>query len=232
MAVILYPIYTLASLILFQRLRGQVRTAQVQFSGRTFLLTAIMALIYDNLVLSIGHLLGHGDLLRALSIPRFLFPVLFMPLLIITLLDFAVEAGSDWAANRWIRLLAWLAVLLAIVYGLLTEYFALELVSVTYMGALLYSPAEPVPPLAAQFVLLLALLFGLQYMRLKRWYWLAAGAVVFFALGLIPLSEYAQIVLPAGEIVFFWSLVATDRFLDAEKFSMSDEEISKRFQKL
>ncbi len=60
----------------------------------------LCGLVYDNIVLGIGGLLGEGDLLRALSVPRYIIHAIGTPLLILLVLEIGERCGLSWTQRR------------------------------------------------------------------------------------------------------------------------------------
>ncbi len=70
-------------------------------------LLVLGGLVYDNIVLGLGGLLGRGDLLRSLSVPRYWIHAIGTPLLILLVLEIGERCGLSWAKRRrgaWVTL--------------------------------------------------------------------------------------------------------------------------------
>jgi hypothetical protein len=232
MNVYLYLFIALAYLIFFIRMRTQIRDATEPRPGRLYLITICAALTYDAFVIATGDWLGSGDLLKALSIPRYLFRAVFTPLLIMTVLDFGLEAGLAWSRFRAVRVVFWVLTLLSISYGLITNYFWAEFTPQLEAGVLKYILQEPSPDLPFIILTAAATVLGLALFLRIRWPWLlpAAALVLAGALGQIPGAT--DILLDGLMLLFIWALVATDRQSEASTFELSKEEITARFQSL
>jgi ABC-type branched-subunit amino acid transport system ATPase component/branched-subunit amino acid ABC-type transport system permease component len=83
------------------------------------------ALIYDNVVLAFGNILGQDSALRTLSRVRFWGHTLFVPLLIVVVADMAIRCGvlAPKRRRRWVRIAAAL-----VVYGITFDFVGRSLV--------------------------------------------------------------------------------------------------------
>ena len=125
MSTILYPLYTLAHLVVagwgvaVWRLTRRIGTLLIVLVG--------LGVVYDNLILSLGNSLGAGPLLLGLSVPRFVLHQLILPWLIVAAFEQAKVAGHKWAnhtASGWIILALTLLVMAG---GILTRLIPLSL---------------------------------------------------------------------------------------------------------
>lgn len=160
----------------------------VQQLRRTFnsygliIVALVIGLIYENLILGLGGLIGYGDTLKALNTPRFVSHALFTPMLIIYAIGMARMAGLNWAQSRaWHIAFCVLATGL-IAFGAYQDILNLRLVpyeaGAQVLGyrndfALLKGP--PIPAVSA--ILVVIVVGGLLLWR-RRWAGLLAGGVV------------------------------------------------------
>jgi len=136
MSTILYPLYTLAHLvvagwgIIVWRLTRQI--------GTLFIVLVGLGVVYDNLILSLGNSLGVGPLLLGLSVPRFVLHQLILPWLIVSAFQQAKVAGHRWAnhtASGWIILALTLLVIAA---GIVTRLLPMDLEPAVMEGVTRY----------------------------------------------------------------------------------------------
>ena len=71
-------------------------------TASAILFVVILALIYDNTVLAVGHLIGEGEMLKALNYGRFLLHTVFTPFLILFSLFVLKEANIRFAHKAWV----------------------------------------------------------------------------------------------------------------------------------
>lgn len=113
-------------------------------------------LIYDNVVLGLGGLLGRGDLLRALSVPRYWIHAIGTPLLILLVLEIGERCGLSWAKRRRG---AWVVLAFVLIgFGLGHDGFGQKLQFTTDGGTARYAnDAVTGPPTSAIAVIIIVL---------------------------------------------------------------------------
>lgn len=94
----LYILYTLAYLVLL--VWGARLWRAAHRLSTVILLAVTFGVFYDNLILVLGNLLGAGDLLWALSMPRFVLHQLVLPWLFLAMVDLARQAGVRAGRSR------------------------------------------------------------------------------------------------------------------------------------
>lgn len=114
--------------------RGRFKTY-----GAMRICTALLSfgLFYDALIILIGRFIGAGDLLRYLSIPRFILSALLMPML------FPISALAADAGKKLMRIMVLTAVLF-MVLGLVHTIFTM-LSPVSFAGLLRYASSADTP---------------------------------------------------------------------------------------
>ena len=157
---------------------------------RLWLLTlVIVALSWDNFVVAAGSAIGAGDLLRTLSVPRYVAHALLTPLLIPIVFRIAGLRRPAWV---W----ALTAVLVAV--GVYSEILHLNLELRTYAGTLRYANASAGPPLPAIVTNIMLIGVGVVPWRREGLPWLSLGAVAMFvaaASGIFWLGNVGELVL-------------------------------------
>ena len=119
-------------------------------------LLVLGGLIYDNVVLGLGGLLGRGDLLRALSVPRYWIHAIGTPLLVLLVLEIGERCGLSWAKRRRG---AWVALAFVLIgFGLGHDGFGQKLRFTTEGGTARYAnDAVTGPPTSAIAVIIVVL---------------------------------------------------------------------------
>lgn len=119
-------------------------------------LLVLGGLVYDNVVLGLGGLLGRGDLLRSLSVPRYWIHAIGTPLLILVVLEIGERCGLSWAKRRRS---AWVALAFVLIgFGLGHDGFGQKLTFTTDGGTARYAnDAVTGPPTSAIAVIIVVL---------------------------------------------------------------------------
>lgn len=197
---LLYWIYTLAlaGLTVFT-LRSWPRQNRAYWM---VLLFVLLGLIYDNLILALGSLLGEGGLLLGLSYGRFVAHAFGTPILTIFSFGLLRRAGVPWAQGWRGHALACFFTTILIGIGIYEEIFHLRLELAPIGDLVRYTntvhkgpPLPPILTIVAMFAL------GVFLWRATGWSWLAWGALFMFvaaALGTrdrLFLSNLGEVVL-------------------------------------
>ena len=114
----------------------------------------LIGLMFDNVVLALGSPLGRGQLLRALSIPRYWIHAIGTPLLILLVLEIGSRCGLSWTQRRrW----AWtLFAFVGIGFGLGHDGFGQKLKYSTSGGVARYAnEAVKGPPVSSIAVIII-----------------------------------------------------------------------------
>ncbi|MEH2339329.1 hypothetical protein [Nostoc sp.] len=172
----------------------------------------LVSISYDNLILSIGSLIGEGELLKTFSMLRFLLHYLVVPLFIVIGVELAHRAGASWA-NRVVRVLSWLIALGLTAIDVATHYLGLELVSIEFAGILRYHVANlSGPPIITIVVNLFVLLIGIGIWFRLKWPWLFLGTLVSLVGNALPSLAVGTLAGSASEFVMAVSLLLTEEF--------------------
>lgn len=212
----LYFIYTIAYAVLLlygtRLLRRHVR------ASTGFLLLVTFGVFYDNLILTVGNRLGEGDLLWALSVPRFVLHQLALPWIIYAGYDQARQAGQGWAQARAAR---WAAIALSALVmgaGIVTRLVGLHLEPEVMDGVLRYVAVGVVgPPIVSIVSIGLVTIGGLGFWRHNRWPWIFLAGIAVFAGESLPDESLRRAVGSALEVVFLAVLFVTQRWLDEDR---------------
>lgn len=173
----------------------------------------VVGLIYENLILGLGGLIGYGDTLKTLNIPRFISHALFTPMLIIYAIGMARMAGLKWAQSRaWHIAFCVLATVL-IAFGAFQDILNLRLVPyeagsqvLGYRNEFGLLKGPPIPAVSA--ILVIIVIGGLLLWR-ARWAWLLAGGALMLVGAMLMLRFPLGGNL--GELALGLAIVATYR---------------------
>ena len=208
MAVYLYPIYTFATLALaiggislFQQ-TGQISTI--------ILIGVIAGMTYDNFIISIGHLIGEGNLLKLLNRLRFLFHNLLVPTLVISASTIISNAGVQWAKNPVFHYGCWAVALGLIVCGLANDFKQEELIPSYFAGTLRYKPKKPAIPTTTILTALFCAIAGISMWFQIEWAWMFVGTLIMFGGNAFSTKPIGPLVASVVDVVFIFTLLATD----------------------
>ena len=224
MTAILYPLYTMAHAALL--VWGSRLWPRSRSLGLALLLLVGAALVYDNLIIAIGRLLGEGSLLQSLNWPRFLFHALFTPLLLVTAVHQAGRAGLRWASSQIGQAAAWLVALGLILFGLIHDMVGITLTPTAYGGTLRYAAAAGGPPIPAIITIIIIIIVGLLIWRPLRWPWMFVGAIIMFIGAAAPPSIVGPAVGSGVEIALLAGLLATEKKLTEAQEEKAQENRS------
>lgn len=212
----LYLIYTVAysALLLYG-----TRILRRQFHVSTVLLLIVtFGVFYDNLILATGNRFGEGDLLWALSVPRFVLHQLALPWIIYAGYDQARQAGQRWAQRRAAH---WGAIALSALVmgaGIVTRLLGLHLEPEVMDGVLRYVAVGVVgPPIVSIVSIGLVGIAGLVFWRQNRWPWIFLAAVAVFVGESLPDESLRRAIGSALEVLFMAVLFLTQQRLDEGK---------------
>lgn len=179
-------------------------------------LLVIAALVYDNGVLALGAVIGHGPLLAQLSLVRFALHALFTPLLVAWALHALARAGFAWARSQAYAAAAVVVTVALVALEWATGVRGLFLEPRDEFGAVSYTDAAPAsgPPVMVLLVVLVLLVAGLLLWRRQGWPWLVAGALVMTIGSAVELPLPSRAVTNAFELVLLVSVIATKVFQD------------------
>ncbi len=217
-----FPVYVLAHLTIFIWCISLVRLYHAPGAGIVAMISA--ALVYDNLIVSLGTTIGSGTMLQLLSWPRFAMHATLTPFMMIAVLQFAAAAGFSWARNlRW-RIAIWILVFALIAFGVVDHVIGLETMPACFDGVLRYtSNLHPShfctpdqfqvmgsgPPVASIVGNLMTLIVGFSLWRRAGWPWLMLGSAAMFAAAAVPISGFGLAPGNGGEVLLQSATAAT-----------------------
>ncbi|MDZ8226174.1 hypothetical protein [Nostoc sp. ChiVER01] len=209
---IIYPV-THFSLILIEwvLIGWAIRMWQQSTSLAMIVLPIVLVSIsYDNIILSIGSLIGEGELLKTLSMLRFLLHYLVVPLFIVIGVELAHRAGANWA-NTVVRILSWVIALGLTAIDIITRYTGLQLVPIEFAGILRYHVANlSGPPIITIVVNLFVVLIGIGIWFSLKWPWLFVGTLVSLIGNAMPSYAVGTLAGSCSELVMAISLLLTE----------------------
>ncbi|MFC1464641.1 MAG: hypothetical protein ACFLMY_07320 [Candidatus Brachytrichaceae bacterium NZ_4S206] len=170
----------------------------------------IAALVYDNLAIAAGALLGEGDALKAVNTPRYIFHSLLTPLLIIFACGVARRAGLQWSQSRAMHAAFCILATLLVAYSAYVDVINLRLEPARFHDTLRYSNEFSLlkgPPLPAFITMIVLVVVGAMVWIRTRWPWLFAGALAMLILA--GAGTRAITVANLGEVFLSAALVAT-----------------------
>jgi hypothetical protein len=169
-------------------------------------------LVYDNLILSVGGFLDGGQLLYALSVPRFILHQLVLPGIIWVTFEQVRLSGARWAqrilAERVIILLSIVVVILGIVTRLIPMH--LQLVEMGGINRYMNKGASG-PPIVSIASIGFAGAMGLFLWRKSKWPWTFLTALMVFVGEGIPIELIRRVVGSGAEILFIAALLTTEQ---------------------
>lgn len=207
----------IATYRLYQRKRG---------SGLLILLLVALGLCYDNLIVGTGSLIGIGDTLEAMSIPRYIIHAVFTPLLLITGYQISDQAGLAWIKRKQSHTILMFVVGVLIVAGVAQNFINSDLLPACHNDTLRYAERittsqmcdnftypestteqRGMPPVASILTILILLGMGAGIWRKSGWKWLFVGALLMFICAAIPASIVGLWVGNTGEAILLASLL-------------------------
>ncbi|WP_252504479.1 phospholipid phosphatase [Sporosarcina sp. Marseille-Q4943] len=175
----------------------------------------IIALIYDNGILAIGHWIGEGAVLENLNVIRYWMHAIITPLLVIFSIGTLRESGVSWAKKTWVTTLSILYTIVAILIEIVTVTADLHLQVEKEYGVVSYTFAEPPsgPPIMILFITLAMLLAGGVLRKKTGWAVFFIGVVIMTIGSAIPFDVASNAITNLFELILLTALVWTKRKL-------------------
>lgn len=180
-------------------------------TASSVLFIVILALIYDNTILALGHLIGEGETLRMLNYGRFLLHAVFTPLLILFSLFVLKEANIRFAYKGW-ALYVFSGLTVA---AMIAEYFFvlrhLTLKVEKAYGVVSYTSAGSAsgPPLMIIFVILALLFASIVLVWKRKWWWMLIGIIIMALGSALSLLIESNAIPNALELTLIFTLMLT-----------------------
>lgn len=203
---LLFGLFTLAYIgIIIWGVRKLGKTAS------TVILLTVLGLIYDNLILAIGHLIGEGALLETLNYARFWIHALLTPTLILFSLFVLRDASIQFASRTWVTIVFVVGWIAATVVEYFVELRGLELSVQESYGVLSYAASEASsgPPPMILIVLVFLLIASIVLVWKRKWWWMLIGTVVMTIGSAIPFNIGSDAATNAFELFLIITLMWT-----------------------
>jgi hypothetical protein len=212
----LYPLITVSYLVLFIWSFRFFRESS--FWGTSWVLFIILALIYDNAVLSLGIWIGESDFLEMLNLFRYLLHVLLTPTLVFVALDILRRIQVEWSEYLMVKVFYHLYTFSLTVLGIFTDILWIDLKPVEKHGIIRYVASEPHLPFATILAVIPLAVSAVVVWRRLRWPVLLAGVALALAGGAFAYVTDEPAIGSVFELVLMWSLVVTEQLLRSEDF--------------
>jgi len=211
--------FTLAQLVL--AIWAFVLFSRRRSLGAFTLALPIALLVWDNAVVALGASIGPGQLLIALSWPRFVGHALLTPIWILTGFEIARRVGAKSMQGRVSVIAQWGLYGAMAGLGFVRSVLLLRFETVTQGDLFYYTngggfPGPPIPALVMVIVIIVA---GVVVLRKTGWVWMLVGGVAMFVAAAIPQSVAGFLVSNAGEVAISLALVATEAFLQKRELA-------------
>ncbi|WLR54066.1 hypothetical protein LC048_16420 [Mesobacillus subterraneus] len=210
----IYGLYSLIYLFLF--LWGlKLSIKYLLFSWLNVLLIVTFGLVYDNLVLAMGIVIGKGSFLEALNGMRYWFHAFFTPLLILFSWAAIREIDIQWVKGRTSFILAGLFTLTMIIAELIQNTIGVKLEPSQKYGVLSYDSAgSHGPPIMIIGVTAALLLAGIILWKRLKWKWMDLGVILMGIGSAVPIPLESDAATNGFELILLISLWATKAFLE------------------
>ncbi|MGN7388606.1 phospholipid phosphatase [Sporosarcina sp. SAFN-015] len=211
---ILYMLFTFAYIaLLIWGLKGVDAQEFSKWTSVVYLV--IIALIYDNGILAIGHWVGEGALLESLNAVRFWTHAVVTPLLAIFSIGTLREIDVSWARKTWVTILSILYTIAAIIIEIVLVTANLQLQVEKEYGVVSYSSAESPsgPPMMILLITFAMLLASVVLWKKTGWAVFFIGVFIMTIGSAIPFNVGSNAVTNLFELILLTSLVWTKRKL-------------------
>ncbi|WP_341321764.1 phospholipid phosphatase [Solibacillus sp. FSL H8-0523] len=175
------------------------------------LFLVVLALIYDNGILALGHVIGEGELLETLSAARFWLHGVFTPTLILFSYFVLREANIGFAKKTWVGAAFIVLMVAAWVIEFMVELKDLTLGVQESYGVASYSSVEAIsgpPPMI--LIVVLALLVTAIFLAWKRkWWWMLVGVIIMTIGSAVTIDVGSDAITNLFELILIVTLMHT-----------------------
>ncbi|PSL40424.1 hypothetical protein B0H99_105202 [Planomicrobium soli] len=214
MDTLLYFFFTAAYLILLIWGLSQ----QKKWNMMSFLFAVVLGLVYDNGIIALGKFIGEGELLQALSVPRFWIHAFLTPTLVLFSWSALKWAGVEWAEKKAVLIFTVLYTLGLVVIEYIFETANLTLKSASEYGVLRYVSAEPAtgPPIMVLLLTAVLIFSGAILWKRTGWKWMLIGSAVMVIGSAVPIPVNSSAATNGFELFLLFTLVWTKIHLESK----------------
>ena len=171
----------------------------------------VVALIYDNGVLAIGHLIGEGTLLKNLNISRYWVHAFLTPTLILFSFFVLKEAGIKFVQKTWVKATFIALTVVAIVVEYFVELQKLKVALQRDYGVLSYASTAEAngPPPMILIVIVVLVIAAIILVKQTKWWWMLIGTIVMTIGSAIPFNIDSNAITNAFELFLLFTLMKT-----------------------
>jgi hypothetical protein len=210
MSLLLYTTYALSHLCLL--LWGVIIWRRFRFLSTLLFAAILFGLFYDNLILALGNSIGPGEMLRALSVPRFVLHQLILPWLILGAAQQLARADRRHAPGPQLWAVGLSALVMAA--GIATRVAVLSLEAEVMDGVNRYVAVGTIgPPIVSIISVGFAGVTGFLLWRRHQWPWVFVTVVLAFIAEGIPVEAIRRVFGSGFEVLLMAALIETDRRL-------------------
>lgn len=185
------------------------------------LILVILALLYENAVVTLGRYVGVGTILENLNGIRYWLHALFTPFLVLFALNTLQRAGVSWSKNRLVQWIVSLLIVGLMGFEILTNVLGLELKSKWKYGVLSYENVqESGLPVMVMIVTALLLIASIIIWKKAHWPWFFVGTTLMIVGSFLTFLKSGAII-NGFELLLITSLVWTKRYQDQEVMTPS-----------
>ena len=202
----IFGFFTIAYIFLF--IWGLVKHRK---TASAIIFLVIIALIYDNGILALGHVIGEGKLLEYLSYGRFWLHALFTPTLILFSLYIMREAKIKRVQKSWVGYVFGILTIVAIVVEYVMNLNGLKLSLEESFGVLSYASTQEVsgPPAMILIVLVALIIAAVALVWKRKWWWMLVGTIIMALGSAVPIDVESNALTNAFELFLIASLMLT-----------------------
>lgn len=174
----------------------------------------MIGLFYDNAVIGLGNSIGESGYLQNLNIGRYLYHVIFTPLLMLFAFGVLKKIGISWAQRKSSFRIFLLLTLALMIIGANIDLFGMEMILVIENDVTRYVNVTaagriPIPAIVVTLALIAA---GLIIWRKNKIPWLALGSIIMFIMygaspGNLLISNIGEIAFCGGIVGVCYALV-------------------------
>lgn len=204
----IYPLLTILYLWMFIWSYRTFRNSS--YWGTSWLLFIMVALIYDNTIISLGHWIGPGQTLETLSLMRYLLKVFLTPTLVFIAWDILRRIQVEWSGYLSSRILFNVYTFLITILGVFTEILWITIRPIEQAGVVRYIQMNHPIPYFSVFIVIPLFIAGIYLWRQQRWPILLLGVSASIVLGFTTLLFHNDLFTSTAELIIVYSLVLSE----------------------